>query len=82
MATYQSRYGKQVMQVEFGGTETNASQTKTDLTTYIKGVKGFGGLGVFYWEPEAYSPFTNYTMGAWDPNTKRPTIALNGFQND
>ena len=38
-----------------------------------------GGLGVFYWEPEGYSPFTDYTLGAWDPNTRRPTSALNGF---
>jgi arabinogalactan endo-1,4-beta-galactosidase len=54
---------------------------ESDLETYIKGVRGFGGLGVFYWEPEAYWPFTSYGMGAWDPSTKEPTMALNGFLN-
>ena len=81
MATIQSRYGKSVMQVEFGGPVSKPSQVATDLATYIKGLKGFGGLGLFYWEPEGYSPFTSYAMGAWDSTTKRPTTALNGFLN-
>lgn len=81
MATYKSRYGKPVMQVEFGGPENNPSQVQADLESYINGVAGFGGLGVFYWEPEAYWPFTNYGMGAWNPTTKEPTAALNGFLN-
>jgi hypothetical protein len=44
-------------------------------------LEGFGGLGVFYWEPEGYAPFTSYTLGAWNSTTKRPTAALNGFLN-
>ena len=79
--TYKSRYGKPVMQVEFGGRYDRASRTETDLESYITGMKGIGGLGVFYWEPECYSPFTSYNMGAWDPTTRRPTVALNGFLN-
>lgn len=81
MATYQSRYGKPVKQVEFGGPVSNPTQTKASLEAYIKGVKSFGGLGVYYWEPEGYAPFTNYAMGAWDSTTKRPTAALDGFLN-
>jgi arabinogalactan endo-1,4-beta-galactosidase len=81
MSTIQSRYGKPVMQVEFGGPESKATTVENDLTSYIKGVKGFGGLGVFYWEPEGYSPFTSYALGAWDPTTRRPTVAMNGFLN-
>jgi len=81
MATFQSRYGKPVMQVEFGGAENNPGRTQADLQAYIKGVKGFGGLGVFYWEPEAYWPFTSYGMAAWNPATREPTAALNGFLN-
>ena len=81
MATFQSRYGKPVMQVEFGGAENNPARTEADLEAFIKGVKGFGGLGVFYWEPEAYRPFTSYGMGAWNPTTREPTAALNGFLN-
>jgi arabinogalactan endo-1,4-beta-galactosidase len=81
MSTAQSRYGKSVMQVEFGGRYDRATRTETDLETFITGVKGFGGLGVFYWEPEVYSPFATYNMGAWDPTTKAPTVALDGFLN-
>jgi arabinogalactan endo-1,4-beta-galactosidase len=81
MAMFQSRYGKPVMQVEFGGPENAPSQVQADLEAYIKGVKSFGGLGVFYWEPEGYWPFTSYGMGAWNPATKEPTTALNGFLN-
>lgn len=25
------------------------------------------------------SPFTGYTMGAWDSSSKRPTSIMNGF---
>lgn len=79
--TYKSSYGKPVMQVEFGGRYDRASRTETDLESYITGMKGIGGLGVFYWEPECYAPFTTYNMGAWDPTTREPTVALNGFLN-
>lgn len=81
ISTIKTRYGKPVMQVEFGGAENRASRTETDLESYITGMKSIGGLGVFYWEPEGYSPFTSYALGAWDPTTKRPTVALNGFLN-
>ena len=79
MATVQTRYGRPVMQVEFGGRENAPSTTKASLETYVRGVRGFGGLGVFYWEPEVYSPFATYGMGAWDPATRQPTAALQGF---
>ena len=82
MSTAQSRYGKPVMQVEFGGPVTNPTKVRNDLTSYIKGVKKFGGLGVFYWEPEGYSPFTNYDLVAWDSATREPTAAMDGFLND
>lgn len=81
ISTIKSRYGKPVMQVEFGGRYDRASRTETDLESYITGMKSIGGLGVFYWEPEVYSPFSTYNMGAWDPTTKEPTVALNGFLN-
>ncbi|HTY01943.1 MAG TPA: T9SS type A sorting domain-containing protein, partial [Bacteroidota bacterium] len=37
-----------------------------------------GGLGVFYWEPESYS-WMGYNLGAWDPATKEPTVAMDAF---
>ncbi len=81
ISTIKSRYGKPVMQVEFGGRYDRASRTETDLESYITGMKGIGGLGVFYWEPEVYAPFSTYNMGAWNPTTREPTVALDGFLN-
>jgi len=81
MASYKTRYNKPVMQVEFGGPVTNPNGVRADLAAYVKGVKGFGGLGVFFWEPEGYEPFTSYKLTAWDSTTKEPTAALKGFQD-
>ncbi|MBB6131127.1 glycosyl hydrolase 53 family protein [Mucilaginibacter lappiensis] len=82
-ATIQARYDKPVMIVEVGGPETKAVDTKSVITTYINylqnNLPSGTGLGVFYWEPEGYSPFTSYTMGAWDPTTMQPTVALDAF---
>lgn len=80
MRTIQTSYGKPVMQVEAGGPVTKASQTKTALKQFITGLKSFGGLGTFYWEPEGYAPFTDYDMVSWDSATRRPTIALDAFK--
>ncbi|MEI9809539.1 MAG: hypothetical protein WDO16_17640 [Bacteroidota bacterium] len=38
------------------------------------------GLGVLYWEPQAYNTWQGYTFGAFD-NTGKPTAALNAFNN-
>lgn len=81
MATFRSMYHKPVMQIEFGGRMDNPQETQSSLETYIKGNKSLGSLGLFYWEPEGYWPFTDYGMGAWDPKTMRPTTALTGFLN-
>lgn len=81
MRTIQTTYGKPIMQVEFGGPVSRATQTRDALRQYATGIKGFGGLGVFYWEPEGYSPFTGYQMTAWNSGTRRPTAALDGFLN-
>ena len=42
-------------------------------------LKSSGGQGLLYWEPEGYSPFTGYSMGAWNSSTREPTAAMNGF---
>ena len=81
MQTIQSSYGKPVMQVEYGGPRTKPTQVRDSLRAFITGLKGFGGLGTFFWEPEGYSPFTDYGSTAWDPTTRRPTAALDGFLN-
>jgi arabinogalactan endo-1,4-beta-galactosidase len=81
MQTIQSSYGKPVMQVEYGGPQNKPAQVRDSLRAFVTGLKGFGGLGTFWWEPEGYSPFTSYGSTAWDPNTLRPTAALDGFLN-
>lgn len=81
MQTIQSSYGKPVMHVEYGGPLTKATQVRDGLSTFVTGLKAFGGLGTFFWEPEGYSPFDSYGSSAWDPTTRRPTVALDGFLN-
>jgi arabinogalactan endo-1,4-beta-galactosidase len=44
-----------------------------------KSLPGAKGLGVLYWEPEAYNNWQGYSLGAFD-NTGKPTIALDAFQ--
>jgi len=74
-----SRYGKQVMICEAGMDVTAASICKSFLTDLIAKTKSVtGGLGVFYWEPEAYNSWQGYTMGAFD-NTGKPTVAMDAF---
>jgi arabinogalactan endo-1,4-beta-galactosidase len=81
MRTVQSSYGRPVMHVEYGGPRDKANQVRDSLRAFITGIKGFGGLGSFFWEPEGYSPFTGYGSTAWDPGTRRPTAAMDGFLN-
>jgi arabinogalactan endo-1,4-beta-galactosidase len=79
MQTIAATYGRPIMQVEAGGPVTKPAQTKAALQQFITALKGFGGLGTFYWEPEGYAPFTDYNMTAWDATTRRPTAALDAF---
>jgi len=77
-----SRYHKEVMVVEVGMPWDNAAVSKSflsDLITKTKSVTGGKGLGVLYWEPEAYGNWKGYTLGAFDYSGK-PTAALDAFQ--
>jgi arabinogalactan endo-1,4-beta-galactosidase len=76
-----ARYGKEVMVVEVGMSwdQAVASQSfLTDLIAKTKSVPGNKGLGVLYWEPQAYNGWQGYTLGAFD-NSGKPTVALNAF---
>lgn len=78
-----SRYGKDVMVVEVGMDVSAASTCKSFLTDMInktKSVSGGRGLGVLYWEPQAYNSWQGYNLGAFGSNG-RPTIALDAFAN-
>jgi len=79
MKSVSDAYGKPYMQVEFGGPVSNPSGTETTLENYLTALRGNGGQGLLYWEPEVYSPFTTYSMGAWSSSTRGPTSIMNGF---
>jgi arabinogalactan endo-1,4-beta-galactosidase len=79
MKSVSDAYGKPYMQVEFGGPVSSPSSTETALQNYLNALQSNGGQGLLYWEPEVYSPFTSYGMGAWDAATREPTIIMNGF---
>lgn len=76
-----SRYGKEVMIVEIGMPWDQATECQAfikDIITKTKSVSGSKGLGVLYWEPQAYNNWVGYTLGAFD-NSGKPTVALNSF---
>jgi len=79
MQAIQSSYGKPVMQVEYGGPVGKPTQVRDSLRAFVTGIKGFGGLGTFFWEPEGYPSFNNYNSSAWDESSRRPTAAMDGF---
>lgn len=75
-----NRYGKPVMVAEVGMSwdqATAANQMMTDLLGKVKYL-GDNGLGVFWWEPQAYPGFQGYTLGAMDGSGKF-TTALDPF---
>ncbi len=77
-----ARYGKEVMVVEVGMSWDSPNECHsflTDIISKTKSISGNKGLGVLYWEPEAYNNWNGYTLGAFD-NTGKPTKALNAFK--
>jgi len=77
-----ARYGKEVMVVETGFASASAATAKlflTDLIAKVKIVNDNKGLGVLYWEPEAYNGWQGYGLGAFDA-TGKPTVALDAFK--
>ena len=73
-----SRYDTKVMVCETGYDYNQASTAYDFLINLIDDTKAIGCLGVFYWEPECYS-WRGYNMGAWNPSTKQPTVAMDAF---
>jgi arabinogalactan endo-1,4-beta-galactosidase len=76
-----TRYGSEVMVCEVGMSwdqPTACNAFITDLISKVRSIPNNKGLGVFYWEPEAYNNWQGYSLGAFD-NSGKPTIALNAF---
>lgn len=72
-----SRFNTKVMVVETGYDWDKPYEANNFLVEMMDTMMAIGGLGAFYWEPESMS---GYALGAWNPNTKQPTIAMDAFQ--
>jgi len=76
-----SRYGSEIIICEVGMPMAEAAAAKSFISDLIKKVQSLPdskGLGVFYWEPQAYNSWKGYKLGAFD-DSGRPTIALDAF---
>lgn len=78
MLDVKSRYNKDVMMAEVGFNANLKDISHQFLTYMIEKTKQAEGLGVFYWEPIAHSPFTTYDKGAWDDD-RSPSIVMDAF---
>ena len=78
-ASWVTRYGKPIMQVEVGGPVTDPAGTQSTCQTCINSLKSLGtdGRGAFYWEPE--TNICGYTSNAWSSTTMEATAALTPF---
>jgi arabinogalactan endo-1,4-beta-galactosidase len=78
-----SRYHTEVMVVEVGMSWDEAATCKSfleDIIAKTRSIPGNKGLGVLYWEPEAYGNWQGYPLGAFN-NNGSPTEALAAFKN-
>lgn len=75
-----SRYGKPVMVCETGLSWDQAATAKAMIADLVSKTQSLGsnGLGVFYWEPEAYPSWQGYTLGAVNASGQF-TAALSAF---
>lgn len=76
-----TRYGSEIMICEIGMSwdePTACNAFIADLIAKVKSLSNNKGLGVFYWEPQAYNNWQGYTLGAFD-NSGKPTSALQAF---
>jgi arabinogalactan endo-1,4-beta-galactosidase len=67
-----ARYNKPVIVAEVGMDWQHATEAKSMMADLISKTKALGskGLGVFYWEPQAYPGWQGYMMGATDASGK------------
>jgi arabinogalactan endo-1,4-beta-galactosidase len=80
MLDMKTRYNKDVMMSEIGFSSSQTDFSYQFLKYMIEKTRQAEGLGVFYWEPIAISPFTIYTKGAWDAD-RSPSAAMDAFMD-
>lgn len=76
-----ARYGSEIIVCEVGMSWDQPAACNAfiaDIITKVKSVSNNKGMGVLYWEPQAYNNWQGYSLGAFD-NAGKPTIALNAF---
>jgi len=80
MSSMVSRYGKPVIVSETGMDWQQATAAKAMMTDLLARVtaQGSNGLGVFWWEPEAWPGWQGYTWGATN-NSGQFTAALDPY---
>ena len=76
-----SRYGVPVMITEIGVPWDNpdAYTIVKDMVNKVGQVNGGRGVGIFYWEPEAFPGWYGYTLGGMD-NNHRATRVWDAFK--
>jgi arabinogalactan endo-1,4-beta-galactosidase len=72
----EKRYGTKVMVVETGHYWNKAIEANNYLVGLMDALIKNDDPGCFYWEPESMA---GYDLGAWDQNTKRPTVAMDAY---
>lgn len=81
MLNLESTYGKPILVAECGYYQSDPKTTRTMIETllnYVDSIPNNHGLGVYYWEPEAYNhPAVN--KSTFDATYKRPTPGMDGF---
>jgi arabinogalactan endo-1,4-beta-galactosidase len=77
-----SRYSKDVMVSEIGVSVSAPQEAKQFVERTIQNLQSLSnnrGLGVFWWEPQAYD-WRGYDKVAWNYSTQKPTDAMKGFK--
>ena len=82
MAKLAQTYQVPVMIAEVGApwNHADAKAIVADIVAKMRAIPNQQGIGVFYWEPEAYD-WKGYAMGAWDL-TGKPAAAIGAFLED
>ena len=74
--TLKERYGKPVLIVETGYYNDRPVEANQWLCNFVQQLMEAGAAGLYYWEPELAD---DYDLGAWNPRTRKPSIALDAF---
>lgn len=76
VAMLRERYGKPVLIVETGYYNDRTLEANQWLCDFLQLLMEAGASGLYYWEPELAD---DYDMGAWNPLTRKPSIAMDAF---